>query len=63
MSHLSRSIFAFSNGGRLPEPPPPERLGDEPRPAGSAWGTLSFMGAMFLIFAVAIILALAIGAR
>ena len=63
MSHLSRSISAFSHGSRLPEPLPPKRLGDDPWPTRSAWGTRSFMGAMFLIFAVAIILALAISAR
>jgi hypothetical protein len=64
MSHLSRTISASSHDCGLPEPAPlAEGLGEEPRPQSPAWETRSFMGAMLLIFAVAIILAIAISSR
>jgi hypothetical protein len=53
MIHLSRLMPA-------PSERTAESLGNEPRLSGTALGTGPFIGAMFLIFLVAIILALAI---
>ncbi len=63
MSHLLLLILASSHDKLLESGPLAEGLGDKSRPYGFAWGTRSFIGAMFLIFAVAIILAIAISSR
>ena len=61
MSHISRSISASSEECRLAEPARlSEGLGNVSGPGRSIWETRSFITAMFLIFAVAIILAIAI---
>jgi hypothetical protein len=61
MRYLSRTLSSFLHERSLAEPGlSADRLGNEPSPANSFWETGYFIGAMLLIFAVAIILALAI---